>query len=99
MRRAMLIILMGCLSAGLTAGCATDAAGSDGRAARRETSEVDQHIVGGGGGDLCSRWTECYLGCAAMPCDDDASCAAQQAAYESCDESNEPAPDYCPLPV
>jgi hypothetical protein len=97
MRRAMLFILMGCLSAGLTTGCAADGATFNAQAGRASTSEVEQHMVGGG--ELCSQWTECYHACAAMTCDDEASCAAQQAAYESCDESLAPAPDYCPLPV
>lgn len=94
MRRAMLFILMGC---GLATGCAADGAGLDGAAGRSSTTKVEQGIIGGG--ELCSRWTECYAACAAMDCDDEASCAAQQAAYESCDESLAPAPDYCPLPV
>jgi hypothetical protein len=97
MRRAILSILMGCLSAGLATGCAADGTASGGKPGRTATSEVEQHVIPGG--DLCSQWTECYHACAAMDCADEASCAAQQAAYESCDESLAPAPDYCPLPV
>jgi hypothetical protein len=98
MRQMTLFIFMSCLSAGLSTGCAAQGAATDGRAAQSSTSTVEQRVVGGGG-DLCSQWTQCYIGCAAMDCDDDASCAAQQAAYESCDESYAPAPDYCPLPM
>lgn len=88
-----------CISMGyLAAACAVDGGGSAERTARTATGAVEQGIVRGDD-DLCSRWTACYLGCAAMPCDDDASCAEQQAAYSACDTANAPAPDYCPLPL
>ena len=96
MKRAIVLIVMTCLSLGIGAGCAVD----DGRAVDAThvvTTAIQQQLVHGDK-DLCNRWNECYIGCAAMPCDDDATCAAQQAAYASCDVSNAPAPDYCPLP-
>ena len=98
MKSTAILILMVSLSLGLAAGCAMDDARSTARAARLMTTAIEQHIVRGDD-DLCSRWTACYLGCAEMPCDDDATCAEQQAAYASCDVSNAPAPDYCPLPL
>lgn len=95
MKRTIMSVVIACLYSGAGAGCAVD--GGSASQAQAMTSAVQQHLVRGDN-DLCSRWNECYLGCAAMPCDDDATCAAQQAAYASCDVSNAPAPDYCPLP-
>lgn len=96
MKRTIVSIVMTCLCSGAGAGCAADGS-SAAQAAKVLTTAVQQHLVRGDA-ELCSRWNECYLGCAAMPCDDDATCAEQQAAYASCDASNAPAPDYCPLP-
>jgi hypothetical protein len=92
-----LLIMMISLSSGFMVACAANDAGSAGRAAQLVTAAIEQHMVGGDD-DLCSRWTACYVGCAVMPCDDDATCTEQQAAYASCDTSNSPAADYCPLP-
>jgi hypothetical protein len=96
MKRTVMSIVIACVFSGAGAGCAADGS-SAAQAAQAVTSAIQQHLVRHDD-DLCNRWNECYLGCAAMPCDDEATCAEQQAAYASCDVSDAPAADYCPLP-
>lgn len=98
MRQTTWFLMVGCLWAGFAAGCVGGDGGRDGSAARSVVGQVEQGLIGDRG-DLCSRWSSCYLACAEMSCDDEASCAEQGAAYENCDLSNAPAAEVCPYPL